>query len=261
MLEVSLIKEALNDLGIRQGDHLLVHSSYKSLGKVEGGPEAFIDALLEAVGELGHVMMPAFNYSSNIPEPYFDPDTTVSRTGVLCELLRKREQAYRSAHPSHSITVIGPKAREWTKGHLETEAFGVGSPIDHLVQANGKVLLIGVGHTSNSCVHIAEQIAKLPKELPSNAIDEAKVLMGDKIVSYRMEPSASCSAAFGRVEHDLRKENLIKDFRLGLALAQLFPAKESLNALVGQLQRDPTRYLCNWEGCQRCVITRKKLAV
>ena len=44
------IAEGLAALGVRAGDALLVHSSLSRFGHVEGGADAVIDALLEAVG-------------------------------------------------------------------------------------------------------------------------------------------------------------------------------------------------------------------
>jgi aminoglycoside N3'-acetyltransferase len=47
---------------IKPGDGLFVHSSYSTIGKVLGGPDMVIDALLEAVGAEGHIMFPAFAF-------------------------------------------------------------------------------------------------------------------------------------------------------------------------------------------------------
>ena len=38
---------AFSELGVEAGDILLVHSSYKSFGGVEGGPQTVIDSLLD----------------------------------------------------------------------------------------------------------------------------------------------------------------------------------------------------------------------
>ena len=52
------IVKGLRALPINPGDILLVHSSLKSFGRVEGGADAVIDALLETVGAEGTVMVP-----------------------------------------------------------------------------------------------------------------------------------------------------------------------------------------------------------
>ena len=49
MLTLESLTSAFRDLGVQTGDTLLVHSSYKSLGQVDGGPQTVIDALLAAL--------------------------------------------------------------------------------------------------------------------------------------------------------------------------------------------------------------------
>ncbi len=45
--------EGFQQAGVNPGDTLLVHSSYKSLGGVDGGPQAVIDALLDGAHARG----------------------------------------------------------------------------------------------------------------------------------------------------------------------------------------------------------------
>ena len=51
----------LRRLGVEAGDILFVHSSFKSLGPVEGGAESVIQALEDALGPEGLLLMPSFN--------------------------------------------------------------------------------------------------------------------------------------------------------------------------------------------------------
>lgn len=54
------ICRALSELKIEAGDTVLVHSSLKSMGYVEGGAETVIEALLMSVGDSGTIVMPTF---------------------------------------------------------------------------------------------------------------------------------------------------------------------------------------------------------
>jgi len=47
-------------IGIQKGDHLAVTLSFKSIGHVKGGPDTFIDALIEVVGSEGTIMVNTF---------------------------------------------------------------------------------------------------------------------------------------------------------------------------------------------------------
>ena len=50
----------LRQLGIAPDDILLVHSSLSALGRVEGGADAVIDAILDVLGAKGTLLMPSF---------------------------------------------------------------------------------------------------------------------------------------------------------------------------------------------------------
>jgi aminoglycoside 3-N-acetyltransferase len=113
MLTKAQIKETLLSKGMKPGDHLLVHSSLRSVGPIEDGPGALIDALLEITGSEGTLAMPAFNYRRYLPLPHFDARTTPGRTGALTEIFRKRPESLRSLHPTHSVTAQGKRAAEF----------------------------------------------------------------------------------------------------------------------------------------------------
>ncbi len=53
------VADAAIKLGIKSDDVLLVHSSLKSFGFVEGGADAVIDGLLDALNPSGTLVMPA----------------------------------------------------------------------------------------------------------------------------------------------------------------------------------------------------------
>ena len=54
------IAAGLASMGVVRGDALFLHSSLKSLGYVEGGPRAVIDALLDAIGPEGTLVVPTY---------------------------------------------------------------------------------------------------------------------------------------------------------------------------------------------------------
>jgi len=156
------ITSGLRSAGVREGDSLVVHSSLRAIGPIDGGAEAVIDALLDAVGRDGTVAMPTFNYSRPAVSIY-DARETPGRTGMLTELFRKRPNALRSDHPSHSMAAIGQRAAEYLADHPKHGAFGLGSPLDRIAAAGGHVLLIGVSHLSNSTIHVGETHAGVPR--------------------------------------------------------------------------------------------------
>ena len=88
--------QQLQDMGIKRTDNLLVHSSMKSLGAVQGGADTVLDALMEAVPE-GLLILPTHTWKQ-MSEEYniFDPETEPVCVGILPELFRKRPGVYHS---------------------------------------------------------------------------------------------------------------------------------------------------------------------
>src|SRR5215213_9600529 len=98
---------------------MIVHSSFKSLGPVAGGPATVAQALVDSVSPGGSVFVPTFNYGN---DPY-DPVTAPSYDGVITEFFRKFPGAVRSLHPTHPIAGIGPDAATVLRDHEKAHAF------------------------------------------------------------------------------------------------------------------------------------------
>ncbi len=259
-LTVKDMVRAFRELGLEPGDSFIVHSSFKSLGPVEGGPEAVIDALIEAVSPGGNVVFPTFNYTANIAEPYFDPAVVPCRTGIIPELSRKRPNVVRSLQPTHSVTVIGPDALELTKDHMSYRTVGLGSPIDRLAKMGGKVLLLGVGHTSNTTVHLGEEYAGVPKEGWFEVPTFAKVLMPDgSIYSHEIDSSTSCSRNFGPVGDVLSKYGEVREGRAGDAALQLMLGMDVVKRVCEIIEEKPDALLCDLPTCRPCTGARRNI--
>ena len=55
---------ALKQVGVRDGQTIMVHTSLSSLGFVCGGAQTVIEALIECVGENGTLMMPSQSWKN-----------------------------------------------------------------------------------------------------------------------------------------------------------------------------------------------------
>lgn len=166
------LRSGLTGLGLRPGDHVLVHSALSSFGPVSGGADAVIDALLAAV-EGGTVVVPTLtgNYTlSPANPPTFDPRRSPCWTGRIPETLRQRPAAVRSLHPTHSVAAIGTQADALVRDHLESlTPCDERSPYGWLARhANGCILLIGVTHDSSTMFHHVEELAGVDYHLQTD---------------------------------------------------------------------------------------------
>src|SRR5215211_4058057 len=181
----------LGRLGVRPGSVLLAHSSVSALGWVCGGAQAVVEALLDALGAEGTLVVPTHSGGNSepsqwrnppVPEdwwpviratmPAFDPAVTPSgHVGAVPEVARTWPGARRSAHPQVSFAAIGPQAERITAGHALDSGFGDRSPVARVHDLDGDVLLPGVGHGANSSLHLAEhRVPDPPRERSAAAV-------------------------------------------------------------------------------------------
>ena len=159
MSSFDILVKDLRDLGLKNGDTVIVHSSLKSMGYVEGGADTVIDALIEVVGADGNVMFPALSWTPCTTTLKFDAKETPSCIGYISNVFRKREGVLRSLHPTHSVCAFGKDAVELTKDHkLDDTPVGPNSPYRKMMDYNGKILMLGCGTKPNTFMHGVEEV-------------------------------------------------------------------------------------------------------
>lgn len=250
------LRADLRRLGLAPGDAAVVHSSLSSLGWVEGGADAVIDALLDAVGEEGTLLVPTFTSGATDTEPFVRVRTP-SRTGAVTEAVRRRPASARSRHPTHSVTALGRDAADLVVDHSYAESLGVDSPLHRAVERGAKILLLGVDHTSNSAVHVAEKQVGLPfKGRPKSVLTHEE---GNDVARVQVS-RVGCSQGFGVVGEAADREGLVARGRVGEADAQLLPGAALLALVRDLLADDPGALLCDDSDCWWCPEARATLA-
>jgi aminoglycoside 3-N-acetyltransferase len=147
MLTHADLVQGFRSTGLEAGDVLLVHSSYKSFGGVEGGPQTVINALLEVLGEDGTLIMPTFNFDFCRGEPW-DVRSTPSHMGVLTELVRTDPRACRVFHPIYSFAVIGRHAETICKDRYQS-SYGKASVFGKLRTLDARIMVVGLDYTNS----------------------------------------------------------------------------------------------------------------
>jgi aminoglycoside 3-N-acetyltransferase len=140
-LQINDLVAGFQAVGIKSGIPVLVHSSLSSLGKVEGGPDTVIDALVTTCGPDGTLCLPTLSYLYTTPSsPTFDVRTTPTNLGAIPETFRRRPFVQRSVHPTHSVSAVGPQADAVLgRHHLDTTPVGENSPFRRVRDLRGQV--------------------------------------------------------------------------------------------------------------------------
>ncbi len=228
------IVAGLGRLGVAGGDCLMVHSSLKSFGHVEGGADAVIDVLEAALGPEGTLMMPTFSHGAC---EVFDPKESPSRNGLITETFRKRPGVLRSYHATHAYAARGRRAEEFIRDHDKISTFAPDCPLGKLAYAGGRVLSIGVGFRACTASHIGETEAgaqcfgfrKVPWKARNPETGRIEMMMVD---SWRRE---SCPLGdWGLLEERTRTRTEVGETKVGncnLMLVSALPVIQAAREL------------------------------
>lgn len=235
----------LQKLGLGSGHSVLVHSSLRSLGFVEGGANTVIEALLETVGPAGTVLVPTLTgHSALSPSnpPVFDPQHTPCRTGIIPETFRKRPEAFRSLHPTHSVAAIGRQATSLTQEHFYSV-----TPCDEL-SPYGKlakmpqsyILLLGVDHQRSTMFHHIEEVAGVDYHIQPGFARATIIINGLETHRHIMLHHYGMPRNFNVMEPLFEELGLQRRGKIGQAEARLIEAAGMVQTTLRALRADKT---------------------
>lgn len=169
MLTQHTLQTALKDLGVQEGDTLLIHSNLMMLGSIEGAHQReeilafYLQAFQNVLGSSGTVAVPAFFYEyARFGEPFDTKHSPVSKSlGAFSSYVTALPKTVRSCNPLQSIAALGSKA-ELIAGGDSLSGYGVNSPWHRLRQQKAKILFIGIGVETMTYVHYIEQAVGVP---------------------------------------------------------------------------------------------------
>jgi aminoglycoside 3-N-acetyltransferase len=157
------LRALLRHLGVAPGDALIVHSSFDRFEGFRGSLPDAIRLLQDAVGPDGALLMPTLPFSGSAVEfarsgKILDLRRTPSHMGIMTEIFRRLPGVTRSVHPTHPVAGWGARAPELLKSHLSAATpCGAQSPFARLLEADGKILLLGVGMRTMTFYHYLEE--------------------------------------------------------------------------------------------------------
>lgn len=274
MVTESDIVHGLKALDLNSSSVVMIHSSLRSFGNVEGGAYTVCQALLSSGATL---LLPAGSWDmTGIPAPpgLLRPwnavgtastwqvfDEAVSRAvpfsdhlpidkelGIIPETMRRSFPHLRSRHPLMSYIALGPHAQHFIGAQRLDWPLG---PLETLAEQQGDVLLLGVTHTSNTAIHLAEQ------HLGRSCFYRyAKV--ADQ-VWMELPNIPGQSHRFDDIEPALRPAT--QEVMIGSCRARRIPIQTVLAAAEHLILANPAALLCDDPDCRCFAALQQRLEV
>jgi aminoglycoside 3-N-acetyltransferase len=174
-VRIDALTDAIRDMGVGEGDILIVHSSYDRLKSTGLAAAEINQALRSVVGESGTLAMPAIpiirhepqgaaKFDSASYDRVFDYDVRSRRvaTGELAKTMMMDPLAHHSRHPGNSMVAVGPEAAAMMVHNLDEAdptPCGRGSSWEYCHQRNAAVVALGIDLVhSLTMIHVAEDI-------------------------------------------------------------------------------------------------------
>lgn len=249
------IARLLEGLSLRS-NQVVVHASLASFGHVDGGPSALCAALLDAVGDGGTILLPAFTYAETLagrttarPVAYH-PDLPVSREiGVVAEAFRHLPGVLRSSHPTHSFCAWGRQAREVLSTQRDNNPLG---PLKKLNVVQGQVLLLGTSLQPATAIHLAEERVGAPSLTRCTALRVNAAGYAERVV---LENVPGCNLGFAKLEQHLDPSK-VRSVALARATARKIPIRYLVQLATAVLEHDSGALSCERPECESCAAKR-----
>ena len=238
------ILSQLESLNAPKDSIVLMHSSFRLIGNVDGGAKALLDTLIEYfTSDGGLFCIPTHTWHNIDKEITLDMNDPSTCLGILSDLAAADPRGIRSHNPTHSIVVFGNRSRaiELIKdegsictGTAPESAYG------KLCREGGYVLLVGVAHDKNTYLHCVEEMLGIPERLTEKPYTltvklESGELLKQNIHLCHSSFTNDISQRFRKYETAFRYRGAIRDGFIGNAPTQLCDArimKETVGLIV-----------------------------
>lgn len=237
-LGLDQILHDLRMLGVQVGDMLEVHSSLSAIGRVAGGAETVVNALMAAVGPQGALVMPAFPISRPLPVSDVDrargvmskarrlPDDWIGPTGMgaIADAFLQRRGVLVGAG-LHRVAAWGHEAERHRDG------------LGYLLANSGKALLLGVGVYRFTGMHYAEQVGIPPEVAACYEVPvEVQALYPPDMLVFGGEPP---EPGWSKVLAEAERCGLVTHGHVGAAESLLLAAGGVVALYERALRSDP----------------------
>lgn len=238
------IIKGIIDIGLKPTDTVLIHSSMKAIGEVEGGADTVLDAFMEYLKD-GLLILPTHSWDK-INDNYnvFNPLAEPSCVGILTNLFMKRPGVMRSWHPTHSVAALGKDAAEYIDGEENYDTpCPRGGCWGRLYDINAKVLFLGCSLKRNTYLHSVEEWNNIPQRLTDShqqlkiATPEGKII--DRPMRRHSSPCGDVSQNYDKMLAPFLYKGIAKKGFIGDAESVLCDAKAMADMTTEFLKKNP----------------------
>ncbi|MBE6753163.1 MAG: AAC(3) family N-acetyltransferase [Ruminococcaceae bacterium] len=243
------LKKQLEAMNIPHDATLLIHSSMKAVGEIEGGAETLLDCLCEHLSD-GLLVMPTHTWDTiDDQHNVFNPATEPSCVGILGMLLLKREGAVRSLHPTHSVAAWGKDAAAFVAGEhfCETPCARNGC-MGKLLDRHGLIMFLGCPLTKNTFLHGVEEWCGIENRLGEPKVRFIVMPNGEQFMGTmrgHCAPVPDVSQNYGKMEQPFLQLGAAEEYRLGDARCVLCKCEDMVRITSELLIICPDLFLDN----------------
>ncbi len=244
---IQLLKE-IETLGIKPDDTLMIHSSMKSIGEVDGGADTVLDAFIEYM-KPGLLIFPTHTWKLIANDRIvFHPETDPSCVGVLSNLFLKRPEVKRSLHPFESVAALGTGAEEFISGeeYRDTPCAREGC-YGKLYDRKAKLLFLGCSMSKNTFLHGVEEWNHIANRLTDKPRDCKIELTDGRLldcpVHFCHSPIGDISVNYGKMELPFLKTGIAVKGKIGDAISILGDAAAMADLTSFLLSKNPDLFL------------------
>ncbi len=234
------IERGLRALGVTPGDVVEAHVSLSAFGRVRGGADAVVDALIGVVGEQGALVMSAYRVGPPVPLSDAErargltwkvrilPEDHDERTGMgaVADTLRRRPDTV-TGTGVHRTCAWGADAGLHANGFAP------------LIEADGLALLLGVGIDRCSSMHLAEGAVGVPAEIRRLSEPPDDIIRDYPEDEWAIGFGGPPNDAWQTVWEEAVERGLVRTGRIGDALCHVFRARAMEGILERRLRADP----------------------
>jgi aminoglycoside 3-N-acetyltransferase len=258
VVRVEDITDALTTLGLA-GRVLEMHVSLRSFGRLDNGASTIVEGALAAGCTVVAATMTGDRFAAAAPpddrparngleyndddvksaDDVYDPSCTEVAAGLgsFSAHVAARPDRVRSVRTG-TFAAVGPMARALMDSETSQDVYG---PLRAMVEANGVVVLMGVGLTRMTLLHLAE--------VESGRAPFIRWMRAPQARIARVR-GGECSEGFESLAEVLAPVE--RRTMVGESAWRIFPAAEAIDVAARAIRNDPGITHCANPGCIEC---------